>query len=343
MSIVNLPRVNLGIFPTPVQELKNLSKVLGGPRIFAKREDLSGLGFGGNKARNLEFVMADIQKSGADAIINSMGSQSNYLVQLASAARKLNMDTSFIVYAGEHPQVQGNLLLQKVLGSKIKVIYSDRNSEEFQKQMSDEMDRLAREYKKAGHKPVVFKYGENERLDTIAAAGWATGAEELHNQLKEMEINANYLVVSVGTCITITGLITGLKLLKSPLKVIAVSVSRKKAEINERIMRMAKSLTKLMKWDIEVTPQDVTIYDDYKGERYGLPTKECMDAIKLMARAEGIFLDPVYTGKGFSGLVGLTKKGKLTAKDTVVFLASGGSTALFAYDKEILSSFEEDK
>jgi len=342
MSLVNLSRVNLGIFPTPLQELRNLSKVLNGPRILTKREDLSGLVPGGNKARNLEFVLADVKRSGADTVIASLSTQSNYCLQLAVAAHKLNMNAGFVLYAGQHPEMQGNLLLQKVLGSKLKILNGDRLTGEYPLKVDEEIDKMTRDFTKRGHKPVVIRYGSDPYYDNLAVIGWVSGAEELLNQLQAEKVNAQYLIVSIGTATTSAGLILGLKLLKSPLKFVGVSVGRSKEEITERIVQRANAAASYMGWDVDVKPDDMTIYDGYIGEKYGVATKECLNAMKLVAKTEGIFLDPVYTGKGMAGFIDLIVKKKFKPEDTCVFLHTGGLTSIFAYGKEIIDSCEAD-
>jgi len=341
MSIVNLPRVKLGFLPTPLQELANLSKALGGPRIFVKREDLTGLGAGGNKARHLEFVLADVKRSGADTIVSGTGSQSNYCVQLAAAALKLNMSAGFVLFEGKHPEMKGNLLLlQKLLNCKVKIIKGDYINKNFAVHRYEEMEKMAQEYIEKGRKPVIIKYGEDPHYDNIAIIGWVDGAEELMLQLETEKIDAQYLVVSVGSAITLSGLILGLTLLKSPLKCVGISVSRSKDVIIERVVQKANAVANLMGWDVTITPKNMIIYDDYIGEGYGVATEECLEAIKLVARTEGIFLDPVYTGKGMAGLIDLVRKGTFTSKDTVIFLHTGGFPSIFAYEKEIIGSCE---
>ena len=338
MSMVNLPRVSLGLFPTPLQELPNLSKVLGGPRIFAKREDLTGLASGGNKTRNLEFLLADVKRSGADTVISGASTQSNNCVQIAAATRKLNMNAGFVLYEGQHPEMQGNLLLHKILNSKVKILKGDRLSGEFPANVGKEMDMMAQEYIKMGHKPYVQKYDNDPHSDNLIVAAWVSGAEELYHQLQDQKINAQYLVVSVGTCGTVSGLILGNKLLKSPLRVIGISINRSKAEVIKRIIQKADAAANFMGWDVNITSEDMTIYDEYVGEKYGVVTESCLEAIKLVARTEGFFLDPVNFAKGMSGLIDLIGKGTFTSEDTVVFFHTGGFPAVFAYDKEIISS-----
>lgn len=342
MSLVDLPRVSLGVFPTPLQELVNLSKTLGGPRILTKREDLSGLGAGGNKVRHLEFVLADIKRSGADTVISTLSTQSNYCLQLAAAAHKLNMNAGFVLYEGQHPEMQGNLLLQKILNSRVKILKGDRLTGEYAANVDKEMDKMAQGYIKTGHKPVIIRYSRDPYYDNLAVIGWVDGAEELLHQLQVDRINAQYLVVSVGRGITSAGLILGLKLLNSPLKFVGISVGMSKEEIIGQVIQKANDAANFMNWDVNITPEDVTIYDEYLGEKYGVPTKECLEAIKLVAQTEGLFLDPVYTGKGMAGLIDLIKKERFTSEDTVVFLHTGGFPAIFAYDKEIVNSTEAD-
>lgn len=340
MSLVDLPRVSLGVFPTPLQELVNLSKTLGGPRILTKREDLSGLGAGGNKVRHLEFVLADVKRSGADTVISTLSTQSNYCLQLAAAAHKLNMNAGFVLYEGQHPEMQGNLLLQKILNSRVKILKGDRLTGEYAANVDKEMDKMAQGYIKTGHKPVIIRYSRDPYYDNLAVIGWVDGAEELLHQLQVDRINAQYLVVSVGRGITSAGLILGLKLLNSPLKFVGISVGMSKEEIIGQVIQKANDAANFMNWDVNITPEDVTIYDEYLGEKYGVPTKECLEAIKLVAQTEGLFLDPVYTGKGMAGLIDLIKRERFTSEDTVVFLHTGGFPAIFAYDKEIISSIK---
>jgi len=342
VSLVNLPRVSLGVFPTPLHELVNLSKTLGGPRIFTKREDLSGLGAGGNKVRHLEFVLADVKRSGADTVIGTYSTQSNYCLQLAAAAHKLNMNAGFILFEGQHPEMQGNLLLQKILNSKVKILKGSHLAGDYAANVDKEMDKMAQEYTKTGHRPVLIKYGSDPYYDNLAVVGWVDGAEELLHQLQAKKINARYLVVSVGTAITAAGLVLGLKVLKSPLKFVGISVSKSKEKIVEQTVQKANAAANFMNWNINITPEDMTIYDEYVGEGYGVPTKECLEVIKLVAQTEGFFLDPVYTGKGMAGLIDLIKKGRFTSEDTVVFLHTGGFAAIFAYVKEIINSAEAD-
>lgn len=344
MLLVNLARINLGFFPTPLQELGNLSRALGGSRIWVKREDLSGLASGGNKVRHLEFVLADIKSRGIDTIISTSGStQSNFCLQLAAAAHKLNMHAGFVFYGEYHPQVQGNLLLHKILNSKVKIIRSYYSSN-----VDKELNNMVQEYLNMGHKPVIIKYnigsasGTDLHYRNLAVVGWAEGAEELLHQLQAGKIDARYLIVSAGSCITSAGLILGLKFLRSPVRLIGITASITKEEATKRIIEKANTAADFMSWDVIIREEDITIYDEYRAERNRRPTRGCLEAMKLVAQTEGFFLDPVYTGPTMAGLIDLMKKGIFTLEDTIVFFHTGGFPAVFTYDKEIISSCETD-
>ena len=339
MTLVNLPRVSLGFFPTPLQELPNLSQVLGGPHIWAKREDLNGLGAGGNKTRNLEYVLADVKKNGADVVLSSLSSQSNFNLLLASAAHKLGMNAGFVLYGGEHPQLQGNLLLHKILNSKIKILKGDRTSGEFAQNADKELKKMSEEFSNAGHKPVIIKDGD-PHYDILGVIGWVGGAEELLQQLQTKKINAQYLVLPVATATTLAGMTLGLKLLESSIRIIGISTHRNKDEAVEQLLHRANAAATFMSWNVSVVKDDVTIYDEYIGIKHEVTTKGCLEAMQLVAQKEGFFLDPVYSGKGMAGLIDLIRKGKFKPEDTVIYLHTGGFPTIFAYNKEIIDFCE---
>ena len=342
MALVNLPKVTLGLFPTPLQELSNLSKILKGPSIFAKREDLTGFASGGNKERYLQYILADIRSSGADTIISTDDAQANLALHLSASAGKLGMNVGFVFYEGQHPEIQGNLLLHQILETRLKILKGDRTSGEYASNVDKELNKMAEYYIKMGHKPVVIRPGISPRYDALAVLGWVDGAQELYNQLKTEKINAQYLVVATSGCDTLAGLTLGLKLLKSPLKIIGISTNRNKEDAIQRTVDKISIAADFMDWKIEISSHDLIIYDEYIGTKYGAITKECLEAIKIFAHTEGIFLDPVYTGKSMAGLIDLIKQGAFTQKDTIVFIHSGGFPTLFAYNNEIVNYYEGD-
>ena len=332
MSLVKLPRLHLANLPTPLHEASRLSATLGGPRIFIKREDLSGFALGGNKARKLEFVLAYSQQKGIDVVITTGSSQSNFALQLAVAARKLGMEPYLVLFRGVHPEVTGNLLLQNILGSNVIMVEVEPH-EGFGDTMLKRMNELADKMRGKGHNPLVIPAGAFMPLGT---AGWVDAAEEIWRQLQEQKNDVGYLILATGTGGTQAGLAIGAKELGSPFEVVGISVHYSSSEAAERIADEGNETAKLLGLKARLNPGEVKVYDDYIGEGYGIVTKSCVDAIRLMARSEGIFLDPVYTGKAMAGFIDLISKGKFTAKDSVVFVHTGGIPALFAYHKELI-------
>ena len=330
-SIAKLPRISLGNYPTPLTEAQHLSAVLGGPRIIIKRDDLTGLALGGNKCRKLEFVMADAKLKGIDTVITTGSSQSNFALQMAAAARKLDMEAYLVLFKGVHPETQGNLLLNNILDSKVRIIELDP-SELLGGTIMVKMNALADELSQQGRHPLVIPAGAHTPIGTT---GWVNAADEIWQQLQAQNIDAHYLVVTNGSTGTQTGLEVGVKYLKLPLKIIGISIFNKAANAINEVVNMANETAKFLNLDLTFAPDEITVYDDYIGEGYGISTDGCIQAIRLVAQTEGIFLDPVYTGKAMAGFIDLIHKGQFTAKDTVVFIHSGGIPALFAYDKEI--------
>lgn len=330
MGIEEFPRIKLANLPTPLVEAPKLTSALGGPRILIKRDDLTGLAMGGNKARKLEFVLADARAKGVDVLITTGSSQSNSALQVAAAGHKLGMYTMLVLFKGEHPEVQGNLLLDKILGAEVRII--DVSLAEMDK-IYEVMEQLARELRNKGHNPYIVPPGVDIPLGSF---GYMMAAQEISQQLNQLGITADYLFVASGGGGTHVGLVLGTKYYRIPLKVVGCCEAYPKQECQSRYAEMFNSAAKMLGWDVTVNPDEFVIFDDYLGDGYGIPTKECIEAIKLVARTEGIFLDPVYTGKVMAGLIDLSRKGKFTSKDTVIFVHTGGIPVLFAYHKEIL-------
>jgi L-cysteate sulfo-lyase len=331
MSLVQLPRLALGHWPTPLHELPGLSAALGGPRIFVKRDDLTGLALGGNKCRKLEYVLADAQERGFDTLITSGSSQSNFALQMAAAARKLGMEPYLVLVKGVHVETQGNLLLHNILNSTVTILEVSDPSEMFTT-MPKKMNELADELRSKGRNPLVIPAGAEAPLGT---AGWVNAVEEIGQQLKDKKIDIQYVVLANGGGGTQAGLVLGFRQLNIPLPVIGISVLNKRTEAIEVVVGHVNEAAALLNLDAAITPDEVTVYDDYIGEGYGIPTKECIEAIRLVARTEAIYLDPVYTGKAMSGLIDLVNKGHFAKKDTVLFIHTGGVAADFAYSEEL--------
>lgn len=344
MSLLELPRISLGHWPTPLDDLPNLSTALGGPRILVKREDLTGVAMGGSKARKLEFVFARVQREGYNAVITTSGSQSNWCCQVAAVARRLKMEVGVVLFSGVHPETQGNLLLQNLMDTKVKILEGQLRivdgrsvrTGSYGDSVVSEMNRMADDFRKRGHNPVIVNAMDvSEPYVKLVVCGWVEGLAEIWQQLQDKKINAQYLIYAQGGGGTAAGLTLGIKLLKLPLKVIGIAVSRSAGEGRYNVATAVNMTAEFLGKDVSIAPDEVTVYDDYIGEGYGVMTEGCREAIRLVARTEGIFLDPVYTGKAMAGLIDLIRKGRFTSKDTIVFVHTGGLPALFAYDKEL--------
>jgi len=331
MSIVKLPRVDLGHWPTPLHELPHLSAALGGPRIFVKRDDLSGLALGGNKCRKLEYVLADAQRNGVDTLITSGSSQSNHALQTAAAARKLGMEAYLVLVKGVHVETQGNLLLQNILNSTVDILEVADPSEMFTS-MPRKMNELADELRSKGRTPLVIPAGAEFPLGTV---GWVDAAEEIGRQLRDQEIDVQYVILAHSGGGTQAGLVLGFKQLKLPLNVVGISTMYQKSAAVSEVVTLANDTARLLGFDQIITPDEITLYDDYIGEGYGIPTEGCIEAIRLVAQTEAIFLDPVYSAKAMAGFIDLIRKGQFTSRDTVLFIHTGGVPALFAYHQEL--------
>lgn len=324
-KIAQLPQVDIGHFPTPLEACPRLSEALGGPRIFIKREDCSGLAFGGNKVRQLTFTIGDGVNQGADTIIQGAASQSNHCRQAAAAAAKLGLNCYLRLARDNKSVMQGNVLLDDLAGADVEFVDAA---------MGAELDAikyaLADDLKAKGLKPYVLAAPKSTALAAVAFA-WCIA--EIHEQQEAMGIDADWIYApSAGG--TQGGLILGTKALGMKLKPYGIAPIGW-ADRVERIRNAANDAAAILGIDLVVGDDDVRNTDDYVGEDYGILTPECVDALKLMAQTEGIFLDPSYTSKAFSGLIDHIRKGHISADETVIFLHTGGTPALFAYNEEL--------
>jgi len=334
-SVAKMPRLSIGQYPTPLTEAKVLSKVLGGPRLLIKRDDLSGLALGGNKCRHIEFLLGYVKKEGYDIVLCGGGSKrSNYGAQLLGAAQRAGVRIKFCMKRDTSPvsPATGNILLHNLMESDISWVTMDPSQDEREAIIShvlNEAKRLERE----GHRPYVMQtmYINETPIEQI---GWVNAADEIYNQLQRMNILAQYLVIANGQGGTQAGLMVGTKYLQASYEVIGICIMFEKERQIKELVRMTNETAKFLGMDIEFTPDEMLLYDEYRGQ-YGMVSKECIEAIKLVAQTEGILLDPVYTGKAMAGLIDLIQKGRFTSKDTVVFVHTGGIPDLFLYGEEL--------
>lgn len=327
MNIPQLPRFRLATLPTPLHDAPRLTAALGGPRILFKRDDLTGLALGGNKARKLEFLLADALAQQADILVTGGGPQSNHVRMTAAAARIAGMDAVGVIYPSGKGETQGNLLLDHLLGLEI-IRLPPTPHAQVEAFMLDTCERL----RQAGRRPYYIPLGGSVPL---ADTGYVLCALELQQQCLEIGVSPSHIILPTGSCGTHAGLLAGVKWLQAPYRVLGMTVSRAREEVQSRLERLTQETADLLGLRIDLTADDIIIHDAYRGPGYAISTPEGEAAIRLVATTEGIFLDPVYTGKAMAGLIDLIRRGALTREHTVVFLHTGGVPGLFAYDKEL--------
>jgi len=291
----------------------------------------------------LEFILAEAKKQGANAVVSTAGCQSNYCLQIAASARKLGMKPSFVLVKDAHCEIQGNLLLHNVLNSDIEILELADIGAIFGEVVSEKMNKVADDLRAQGYKPFIIRHAIPDVSAILGTVGWVNAADELTAQLNAHDIEAQYVVLANGGGLTQAGLVLGSKYLSANHKVIGISVFREASAAVAATKEYADAVSDFLRLGIKVTPSELEVSDSYIGEGYGILSEECVNAIKLVAQTEGIFLDPVYTGKAMAGLIDLIKKGRFKSTDTVIFIHTGGIPALFAYQKEIIRPDKANK
>lgn len=322
--IESLPRIRFANLPTPLEEMPRLSKVLGGPKIWIKRDDLTGLAFGGNKVRKLEFEMADAVKQGADVIVAGGIIQSNHALATAVAARRLGMNVVLLLRGEEPQEYTGNLLLDHIFGAEIRFIQAEWHE-------SVEITRnVVEELKGKGYTPYVVPFSS-----PLGSVGYINAVLELQEQTKRMNLKVDCLVHAVGSGGTQAGIVVGNKALEIGIDIIGIATESDGDWLLNTTTQIADECARLLDLDMIVTRDDVKILYDYVGEGYGMLDKKVKEIIKLVARTEGIPLDPVYTGKAMAGLMDQVKQGHFKSHRDIVFLHTGGIPTTFAYKDEL--------
>ena len=341
-ALDRLPRVALASLPTLLQEARRLRDALGGParcpRILLKRDDLTGLALGGNKARKLEFIVADALQAQATVLVTTGGVQSNHARMTAAAARMVGLGASLVLTAApDERDVQGNLLLDRLFGAEVHFI--DAASDPLLATGPDEAATLARveaELRARGERPYVIPIGGST---PVGAVGYVSGTLEFLSQLEAADERPSRLYVACGSRGTVAGLVLGAHLAGAPYRVQGVAVSGGDPAKTERAVEIANEAAALLGSPLRLTPGDFDTDQSQIGAGYGRSTAGCLEAIELLARNEGILLDPVYTGKAMAGLVADIRAGAIGAAETVVFLHTGGAPGLFAHAAELTAAF----
>ncbi len=330
MNLSDFPQVKLCHSPTPLEPLKRLSDFLMGPEIWIKRDDCTGLATWGNKTRKLEFLVGDAIKKGANILVTQGAVQSNHARQTAAAAAKFGMKCHILlerrVQDTENSyEKTGNILLNQLYGASIEFRSNGVD-------MNLEGIKSCKQLKNNGLKPYFIPGGGS---NYIGALGYVKCALELTNQINNLSISFDYLIHATGSTGTQAGLVVGLEGINSKLPVLGISVRQQKEKQIDAVWELVKKTTE--KLNIPKISRDKILVDDgYVGKGYGIPNEKTLEAISLLAKKESILLDPVYSGKGMAGLINLARKGIFKKNQKILFLHTGGSVALFAYEKEIL-------
>lgn len=327
MHLARFPRVRLFPTPTPLEKMENLTRHLGGPQIWIKRDDCTVVATGGNKVRKLEFLAGDAQARGADHLITQGAVQSNHVRQTIAVANRLGMKCSVLLehrvetndpnYLGS-----GNVLLDKLMGATIEYRQGGLD-------MNAEAERKGEELRAAGAKPYVIPGGGSNR---VGALGYVSCAQELMQQADEMGLKIDRVVHATGSAGTQAGLVAGLVGINAGVKVLGIGVRLPKDRQEANVHKLVQEVAEYIGVNGGVPREAVEANCDYVGPGYGQPTDGMYEAVSMVARLEGILLDPVYSGKGMAGLIDLIRKGQIGSNEAVVFLHTGGAVGLFGYN-----------
>jgi len=314
--MMTIPRLNFAHLPTPIETLPRLSEALGGPRLLIKRDDQTGLAFGGNKTRKLEFLVAEARDRGAKTLISGGALQSNHCRQTAAAAARFGFECTLVLTGDIPEQPSANLLLDQLFGAQV-VYVSDRKDRD--RILQQTFDHAAEK----GMKPYLVPYGGSS---PTGALGYAFAMKELMDQ----NVHADWIVFATSSGGTHAGLVLGQRVFGYKGKVLGFSIDESEEWLRTHVSELASSASEKLGNRIEFTPDEVLANADYCKAGYGVLAEPEREAIHLFARHEGILLDPVYTGRAAAGMIDLIRKEFFKKDETVLFLHTGGQPALFA-------------
>jgi D-cysteine desulfhydrase len=325
MNLTRFPRRRYTPGPTPIEPLTRLSEELGGPEIWIKRDDLLGLAAGGNKTRKLEFLVGDALAKGCDTLVTTGAVQSNHCRLTAAAAAKEGLKCRLVLEqrapGSYDPKASGNNLLFDLLGVEaVEVVDADADIQAAMQAIADDLG-------KKGRKAYVIPGGGSNAL---GAVGYAACAQELMGQLFDAQLSIDHIVCASGSAGTHAGLLAGLVGLNAQIPVTGISVRRPRTEQEGLVRSLTKDCADVL-GSVSPVRRDVAVLDDWVGPGYALPSPEMVEAVRMLARLEGVLLDPVYTGKAMAGLIALARQGRWSAGEKVLFLHTGGSPALYVY------------
>ena len=329
MEFKSLPRIHLAHLPTPLESLPRLSKALGGPRIFIKRDDCSGLATGGNKTRKLEFLIADALAQRADTIITAGSAQSNHCRQTAAAAARCGLKCILVLRGIAPAESTGNLLLDHLLDAEVRWC-GNREREEV-------MDEIVASETASSRKAYPIPVGGSNAL---GAAAYALAMDELKSQMATEQLSGvrfDRIVFASSSGGTHAGMVAGASMTNFPGQVLGISIDDDLVSLQETVSRVATETSELLGCPGKYTPADISANADYLGGGYAVVGPPEREAIELFARQEGILLDPVYTGRAAAGMIDMIRRRKITSSETILFWHTGGTPALWAFARDLLS------
>lgn len=320
-AIARIPRVKIALTPTPMEPVRNLARLLGGPQIFVKRDDLTGVALGGNKLRNLEFRLARTMSENPDVVIVGLDLQSNSARQTVGACNKLGLETILVLEGTKPNEIQGNLLMDYLMGAEVHFAAS-------RAEQRATLDRLAAECRRKGRRPHILN--DNPMFDVASAIAYLETAMEIVEQLEAMGTRPTCLYMSSSG----KGQ-AGLELAKAlfgGFKVNGVTATRE-YDVPARTAQIANETAKTLGLNVTVDPKDIVNFNDFVGDGYGKPSPAGNEAVRLFARTEGIVLDPVYTGKAAAGMLAHIRAGRFSKDDVLIFVHTGGAPAVFTWNR----------
>ena len=326
MNLGRFPRLRFGHLPTPLEYLENLTRKLGGPEIWIKRDDCTGMSTGGNKTRKLEFLMAEARAEAADIVLTQGATQSNHARQTVAFAARMGVDSHILLedrtgIQSTGYQHNGNVFLDLLHGATLE---HHPGGTDMEAAMAATADR----FREDGRRPYSIPGGGS---NATGALGYVNAALELVNQANEVGLRIDHVVHATGSTGTQAGMAVGLVGINSGVPLLGISVRATKSIQEDNVFRLASATAERVGCPGIVDRSDVVANSDYVGEGYGIPNEGTIEAIRMMARLEGILLDPVYSGKGMAGLIDLIRTGHFKRGQNVVFLHTGGSVGLFGY------------
>jgi D-cysteine desulfhydrase family pyridoxal phosphate-dependent enzyme len=342
--LASFPRVSLAHLPTPLEKLEALSRLLSPLSLFAKRDDQTGLAFGGNKARKLEFIMADALEQGADSIVTWAGVQSNWCRQVAASSARLGKRAVLVLLKRPGLPVgeDGNLLLDRVLNADVRILEASGEKGFLElENVKEYVGPVVAEEEKAGRRVYVAPVGgslmEGSMTRPVGALGYVVAFAELMDQSAALGFSPDSVVLATGSAGTQAGLVAGARILSPQTRIVGVSVAGSSEVVSTYVKTIAEAVLEELGEVPAVADEDVVVLDDYLGEGYGILNQDVVNAVGMVAREEGVLLDPVYTGKAMAGFLDLVKRGYFGEGEKVVFLHTGGTPALFPYREGMLT------